>query len=156
MKIMFGVRGRGRNNLAHRKSGGFVHKLQFLYGLFHALSAHCINHQTQFAGRHVDVPRFCNDFHRSYRSYRTYSFLVAAVAGAAPGAADFSASTSFWSFPPWRTNFRVGENSPSLWPTIFSTTRTGRKSYPLCTDTVKPTISGVMVDARAQVLMIFL
>jgi len=33
--------------------------------------------------------------------------------------------------PPWRTNLVVGENSPSLCPTISSVTFTGIKSFPL-------------------------
>ena len=42
---------------------------------------------------------------------------------------------------PWRTFFsaewpwkvRVGANSPSLWPTMFSVTNTGMNLRPLCT-----------------------
>src|SRR5439155_21067451 len=50
---------------------------------------------------------------------------------------------------------RVGANSPSLCPTMFSVTYTGMNFLPLCTASVCPTISGTTVDRRDQVLMIF-
>src|SRR5947207_1665978 len=50
-------------------------------------------------------------------------------------------------------NTRVGENSPSRCPTMFSVTNTGLKIFPLCTVNVKPTKSGVMVERRDQVLI---
>src|SRR5215470_17898445 len=45
-------------------------------------------------------------------------------------------------------NCRVGENSPSLWPTMFSVTYTGMNFFPLCTAMVCPTNSGKMVERR--------
>ena len=54
---------------------------------------------------------------------------------------------------PWKV--RVGENSPSLWPTMFSVTKTGMNFRPLCTAKVWPTNSGRMVDRRDQVLTTF-
>ncbi len=48
---------------------------------------------------------------------------------------------------------RVGANSPSLCPTIFSVTRTGTKTFPLCTAIVSPTIIGIIIDARDHVLI---
>src|SRR5690606_29903529 len=59
----------------------------------------------------------------------------------------------FLSFPPCLRNLRVGLNSPSLWPTIFSVIRTGTCILPLWTAIVRPTISGLIVLARAQVLI---
>ena len=53
-------------------------------------------------------------------------------------------------------NSRVGANSPSLWPTMFSVTYTGMNLRPLCTASVCPTISGITVDRRDHVLMTFL
>ena len=50
---------------------------------------------------------------------------------------------------------RVGENSPSLWPTMFSVTKTELKILPLCTRNVWPTKSGVTVERRDQVLIGF-
>ena len=52
-------------------------------------------------------------------------------------------------------NWRVGANSPSLWPTMFSVTYTGMNFRPLCTAMVCPTISGITVERRDQVLMTF-
>ena len=48
---------------------------------------------------------------------------------------------------------RVGENSPSRWPTMFSVTNTGMNLRPLWTAMVMPTISGMIVERRDQVLM---
>ena len=55
----------------------------------------------------------------------------------------------------WPLKVRVGENSPSLWPTMFSVTNTGMNLRPLCTAKVWPTNSGRMVERRDQVLMTF-
>ena len=52
-------------------------------------------------------------------------------------------------------NVRVGENSPSLCPTMFSVTYTGMNFFPLCTATVCPTNSGRMVDRRDHVRTTF-
>jgi hypothetical protein len=53
--------------------------------------------------------------------------------------------------PLWARNVRVGENSPSLCPTIFSVTYTGTNLLPLCTAIVCPTISGMIVERRDHV-----
>src|SRR3984957_5720882 len=53
-------------------------------------------------------------------------------------------------------NMRVGANSPSLWPTIDSLMNTGTCFLPSWTANVWPTMSGKIVDARDQVLSIFL
>ena len=58
--------------------------------------------------------------------------------------------------PPCALKTRVGENSPSLWPTMFSVTYTETNALPLCTLNVWPIKSGVMVDRRDQVWMGFL
>jgi hypothetical protein len=52
-------------------------------------------------------------------------------------------------------NTRVGENSPSLWPTMFSVMKTELKVFPLCTKNVWPTKSGVTMERRDQVLIAF-
>ena len=54
--------------------------------------------------------------------------------------------------PPWPLKSRVGENSPSLCPTMFSVTNTGMWVLPLCTEIVWPTIGGMIVE-RDQVLI---
>ena len=51
---------------------------------------------------------------------------------------------------------RVGANSPSLWPTIDSETKTGTCLRPSWTAIVWPTISGKIVEVRDQVLTICL
>src|SRR5882762_3780337 len=55
--------------------------------------------------------------------------------------------------PLWPLNMRVGENSPSLCPTMSSCTNTRMNLLPLCTSNVCPTNSGMIVQARAQVFM---
>jgi len=45
---------------------------------------------------------------------------------------------------------------PSLCPTMFSVMKTGMNFLPLCTAIVTPTISGMMVERRDQVLITFL
>ncbi len=57
--------------------------------------------------------------------------------------------------PAWNLKVRVGENSPSLWPTIASVTYTGTCLRPSWTAMVWPTISGMIVERRLQVLMTF-
>ena len=74
-------------------------------------------------------------------------------AGAAGGAPAGVTALSF-ALPPalCPLNVRVGENSPSLWPTMFSVTYTGMNFFPLWTAIVWPTISGMIVERRDQVL----
>src|SRR5579864_497829 len=52
-------------------------------------------------------------------------------------------------------NTRVGENSPSLCPTMFSVTYTGMNFRPLCTAKVWPINSGRMVERRDHVRTTF-
>src|SRR5262245_23856785 len=54
--------------------------------------------------------------------------------------------------PLWPRNVRVGENSPSLCPTISSVMKTLMNCRPLCTRKVCPMNSGTTVQSRAQVL----
>src|SRR5258708_19170719 len=58
--------------------------------------------------------------------------------------------------PEWPWKVRVGANSPSVWPTMFSVTNTGTNFLPLCTANVRPTASGAMVERRDHVRMTFL
>ena len=53
----------------------------------------------------------------------------------------------------WPPNVRVGANSPSLCPTMFSLTNTVMNLRPLCTARLRPTNSGVIVERRDQVLI---
>src|SRR5690606_12576328 len=50
-------------------------------------------------------------------------------------------------------NVRVTANSPSLCPTMFSLTSTGTCCLPLCTAMVNPTMSGMTMERRDQVLI---
>jgi hypothetical protein len=61
----------------------------------------------------------------------------------------FAAFSAF--VPGCPLNTRVGENSPSLWPTIFSVINTGMCRLPLWTPNVRPTISGDIVERRDHV-----
>src|SRR5208283_342489 len=64
----------------------------------------------------------------------------------------YSATVTFLS-PECALNVRVGANSPSLCPTMFSDTSTGTCRRPLCTAMVKPTMSGMTMERRDQVLI---
>jgi hypothetical protein len=61
---------------------------------------------------------------------------------------------AFLSDPACPRNIRVGANSPSLCPTRFSVMYTGTHIFPLYTEIVIPTISGMMVEQREYVLII--
>src|SRR5262245_37705644 len=74
-------------------------------------------------------------------------------APAAPAAASAAARSA--TRVVWPLQIRVGANSPSLCPTMFSVTYTGTNLRPLCTASVCPTISGTTVERRDQVLMTF-
>src|SRR5512135_619354 len=57
--------------------------------------------------------------------------------------------------PEWPLKVLVGENSPSLCPTIFSVTYTGINFLPLCTAKVNPMNSGSMTERLDHVLTSF-
>src|SRR5450631_454599 len=67
----------------------------------------------------------------------------------------YSAADTFLS-PECALKVRVGANSPNLCPTMFSVMSTGMCWRPLCTAIVSPTISGMTMERRDQVLMGFL
>lgn len=85
------------------------------------------------------------------------ALAAGAAFGAAEGAdfADFFAAAAL-SVPPCARKMRVGENSPNLWPTRFSVMYTGIHDLPLYTEMVFPTISGMIVEQREYVFIIFL
>src|SRR5207237_7525056 len=64
--------------------------------------------------------------------------------------------TCVFESPEWPRKWRVGANSPSLWPTICSEMNTGTCLRPSWTAIVCPTISGNTVDVRDQVRTICL
>jgi len=65
--------------------------------------------------------------------------------------APYFATLAVWA--PCFLKVRVGENSPSLCPTMFSVTNTELKIFPLWTRKVCPTKSGVIMERRDQVLI---
>ena len=99
-----------------------------------------VAHQARLLGRGANAARDCVCFDRHDLSLRRRRRR---------GAAAFSVLVVC------PLNVRVGENSPSLWPTMFSVTYTGMNFFPLCTAIVWPTISGTTVERRDQVLMTF-
>src|SRR5208337_3309254 len=78
-------------------------------------------------------------------------FVPPVIGGGAAAAAALSAAT----LTPCPLKVRVGENSPSLCPTMFSVMYTGMNFLPLWTASVCPIISGTIVDRRDQVLTTF-
>src|SRR5215471_17192962 len=73
---------------------------------------------------------------------------------APPGPGPDAGLATFFSAE-WPEKVRVGANSPSLWPTMFSVTNAWMNFRPLCTAKVCPTNSGRMVDRRDQVFTTF-
>ena len=86
--------------------------------------------------------------------HRVAPWFCLLAAGRSRGRAPWDLAAALRS-PEWPWNVRVGENSPSLWPTMFSVTNTGMNFRPLCTANVRPTMSGMIVERRDQVLMTF-
>src|SRR3989338_7632729 len=91
-------------------------------------------------------------FFSYFRSHYFLGSSLAAVVARLSASAAANAS-SFAILPPCLVNFRVGANSPSLWPTMFSEGITVIKFLPWWTRKVMPTISGKIVESRDQVLI---
>src|SRR5580765_6222619 len=87
---------------------------------------------------------------RAYWSRAVNFGLTAGAAGGAGFAPSFAAASRV---PGWPRNWRVGANSPSLWPTISSVTYTLMNVLPLWTRKVMVTNSGEIVDRRDHVLI---
>ena len=102
------------------------------------LPADQVHHQARLLRRYPNVSGFRSCFH--FVSVLPFRRL-----------ADFSVAA----FAAWPLNVRVGENSPSLWPTMFSVTYTGMNFLPLCTASVWPMNSGRIVERRDQVRTTF-
>src|SRR5947207_15724638 len=73
--------------------------------------------------------------------------------GRYPGAGGGTAAAAFFLPPEWPLNVRVGANSPSLWPTMFSVTNSPMCCLPLWTRNVAPTNSGTGVQSGGQGLI---
>src|SRR5271165_6283170 len=91
---------------------------------------------------------FCGET-RTYISLAENSMSFPYLAGAGLAAVSVAAFTE------WPLKVRVGLNSPSLWPTMFSVTYTGMNFLPLWTASVCPTNSGRMVERRDHVRTTF-
>src|SRR5882672_10215183 len=116
-----------------------------------------VRHHAHLAGRDAEVSEGCFGFHVSRLRYFGAGAAGAAGAGApgAPGAPGVGAPGLAFLSPVWPWKVRVGANSPSLWPTMFSVTNTGMNLRPLCTAKVCPTRSGRMVERRDHVFTTF-
>src|SRR6185436_6484786 len=112
-------------------------ELQDADGLADALAAHERRDHGDLPRSHAQEPEVCSRFH-------VVLYFAGGAAAGAPGLATFFSAE-------WPTKVRVGLNSPSLWPTMFSVTYTGMNLRPLCTAKVWPTNSGMIVLARLQV-----
>src|SRR5205814_5021456 len=110
-----------------------------------AAAADHVGHHAHLAGRLAELSENCACHVVS--PWVPYFAAGAEAAGAPPAAALRSPEC------PWKV--RVGANSPSLCPTMFSVTNTGRNLRPLCTAKVSPTMSGMIVERRDQVLITF-
>src|SRR5205807_9848279 len=93
-----------------------------------------VGDQARLARRPANKPLHSGNFHRCQLSLLSYLTVVV---------------FSVW--VPWPRKCRVGANSPSRCPTMFSLMNTGTCLRPSWTATVCPTISGKIVDARAHV-----
>src|SRR5262249_20201310 len=93
-----------------------------------------VEHQAGLLGRRPDVARGGVGFDRHHAP----AFGAAAPAPAPAGAAAATAA-ALSLFVVCPLNCRVGANSPSLCPTMFSVTYTGMNLRPLCTAIVWPT-----------------
>src|SRR5215472_1345467 len=177
IRPVFGVGDGGPQHLFDHRRDALVGGAQDIDGRAGPLAADEVHHQPRFLRRYSNVSRFSLihsssslrsvddsfvlSFLRSHsaRGWRCNRhdgfavFSVEAAAGAAPGAPPVVGAAA--AFTEWPRNWRVGENSPSLRPTMFSVMYTGMNFLPLCTASVWPMNSGKMVDRRDQVRTTF-
>src|SRR5262245_39355991 len=148
--------------LRDNSRGALGNKLENIQGLLDSLTAYLIHHQPHFARREPDI--FCDRF--SFHGFDGFGYLnfvrlpargesiqllgavgaaaglgavVAVPAAGAPGAGATAPTVSLASplrSPECTKKVRVGENSPSVCPTIFSVTNTGINFRPLWTPIV--------------------
>ena len=90
-----------------------------------------VHYQPRLLRRRSNVSGFCSGLHAIL-----FTMASAGLRGLLRAA---GAAAAFTECP---LNWRVGENSPSLWPTMFSVTYTGMNFLPLWTASVCPTNSG--------------
>src|SRR5690606_33187238 len=129
-------------HLGDRPGGGPLRQLEQVARLAHGEAPDEVQHLPRLVGRHAGVAVL--------RAHARALVGLALVVG--DGSHQRRPFADF-SWPAWNLNVRVGANSPSLWPTIDSVTYTGTCLRPSCTAMVCPTMSGMIVDRRDQVLM---
>src|SRR5258708_7378410 len=120
---------------------------QYRQYTFYFMTTYQIREQTHFSWRCRIISQFSYCFHLFSFEFRVQS--------------SESTHNSKLPTPDYYTifllecplNWRVGANSPSLCPTIYSVIYTGINLFPLCTANVCPTKSGVTVERRLQVLI---
>ena len=115
------------------KRGALFHVSELREGGAHLLAADEVRHDPHLAGRDAEVFELGSRFHLVPHFCAGAAGAAAAgvgapgMAGGAPGAPGFTAFLS--PVCPWKV--RVGANSPSLCPTMFSVTNTGTCLRPL-------------------------
>src|SRR5262245_47745912 len=160
------IRYRRMQGLSDNARGALRNKLENIQGLFDSLAANLIHYEPYLARREPDIlcDRFSfhgySNFVRLPNRSESIQLLgavgaaagfgaVAAAAGlgaavvvpgaGAPGVGATAPTVSLASplrSPECTKKVRVGENSPSLWPTMFSVTNTGINFRPLWTPIV--------------------
>src|SRR3979490_804151 len=134
--IVLGVGDRGLEYLAHQPRALLRHEAQRRDRIADRLAAHHLGDQPALLRGNARVAQFGGHLHRVLRRLQ-----VAATAA------------STLRSPECALKVRVGANSPSLCPTMFSVISTGTCWRPLCTAMVRPTISGTTGERRDQVLI---
>src|SRR3954471_22088464 len=97
-----GVRYRRAHQLLQVLRTRFLREAEDLQRFLDLLSAHEVDHEADLLRGHLQIPESCSRFHRINPYFPA-------------GFADFSTF-----LPLCPLNVRVMENSPSLWPTMFS------------------------------------
>src|SRR5579875_980312 len=133
--VLLRVRDRGPERLVDKPRALLGHVFQRVERLVDRLAADRVGDEPALLRRDACVAQDCGDFcHVRAPQVAASTFLS----------------------PECALNVRVGANSPNLWPTMFSVTRTGMCCRPLWTAIVRPTMSGTIIERRDQVLIGFL
>ena len=137
-------------SLGDNPCGAFGNKFENIERFLDPFTAYFVHHQPHFPRRKPDKFRDRLSFHRADK-FRYFNFVLLASAtnltfgelkaqpvferrAAGPGAGAAAPTVSLASplrSPEWMKKVRVGENSPSLCPTMFSVTKTGINFRPL-------------------------
>src|SRR5207302_10792702 len=100
--LALGVRNRGTHELLQVLRARFLREAEDLQRFLDLLAAHEVDHEADLLRGHLQILESCRCFHRIDLYFPA-------------GFADFSTF-----LPLCPLNVRVIENSPSLWPTMFS------------------------------------